>query len=38
MTATLKPVGDRVVVKPKPQEHQTKAGIVLLATASERPQ
>ena len=38
MTAKLKPVGDRVVVKPKPQEHQTKAGIVLPETASERPQ
>lgn len=38
MTAKLKPVGDRVVVKPKPQEQQTKAGIVLPATATERPQ
>src|SRR3954467_3494778 len=38
MTANLKPVGDRVVVKPKAHEQQTKAGIVLPATATERPQ
>jgi chaperonin GroES len=34
----LKPVGDRVVVKPKEPEQTTKAGIVLPATASDRPQ
>ena len=38
MAPRLKPVGDRVVVKPKEQEQTTRAGIVLPATASERPQ
>ena len=38
MAPRLKPVGDRVVVKPKEQQQTTKAGIVLPATASDRPQ
>ena len=38
MTWTLKPMGDRVVVKPKGREETTKSGLVLPDTASERPQ
>jgi chaperonin GroES len=38
-TATqLKPLGDRLVVKPMPREEMTKSGIVLPDTAKERPQ
>ncbi|MGH7359130.1 MAG: co-chaperone GroES [Candidatus Rokuibacteriota bacterium] len=38
-TATqLKPLGDRVVVRPTPREEMTKSGIVLPDTAKERPQ
>jgi chaperonin GroES len=38
-TATrLKPLGDRLVVKPTPREEMTKSGIVLPDTATERPQ
>lgn len=39
VTATqLKPLGDRLVVKPTPREEMTKSGIVLPDTAKERPQ
>src|SRR3954447_19060857 len=38
MTVTLKPLGDRVVVKPKPKDETTSSGIVLPDTASEKPQ
>jgi len=38
MATTLKPLGDRVVVKPKAKEDITKSGIVLPDTASEKPQ
>jgi chaperonin GroES len=38
MPVTLKPLGDRVVVKPKPKEEMTRSGIVLPDTASEKPQ
>ncbi len=34
----LKPLGDKVVVKPEEAEEQTKAGIVLPDTAKEKPQ
>ena len=34
----LRPLGDRVVVKPTPREEMTKSGIVLPDTAKERPQ
>ncbi|MBX6772315.1 MAG: co-chaperone GroES [Chloroflexi bacterium] len=34
----IKPLGDRVVVKPKVREEMTKGGIVLPDTAKERPQ
>ena len=38
-TATgLKPLGDRLVVKPTPREEMTKSGIVLPDTAKEGPQ
>jgi chaperonin GroES len=35
---TLKPLGDRVVVKPVGREETTKSGIVLPDTAKEKPQ
>src|SRR3979409_501159 len=38
MPVTLKPLGDRVVVKPKPKDEMTSSGIVLPDTASEKPQ
>ena len=34
----LKPLGDRVVVKPVDKEEKTKSGIVLPDTAKEKPQ
>ncbi len=34
----IKPLGDRVVVKPIAQEEKTKSGIVLPDTAKEKPQ
>ena len=33
----LTPLGDRVVVKPEPEEQKTKSGIVLPDTAKEKP-
>ena|ERR1043165_4853888 len=38
MTITLKPLGDRVVVKPKPKDEMTSSGIVLPDAASAKPQ
>ena len=38
MAWALKPLGDRVVVKPKGRDETTKSGIVLPDTASEKPQ
>lgn len=38
MTVSLKPLGDRVIVKPKAKEETTRSGIVLPDTASEKPQ
>jgi chaperonin GroES len=38
MPSTLKPLGDRVVVKPKPKDDITSSGIVLPDTATEKPQ
>ena len=39
ITATkLRPLGDRVVIKPTPREEMTKSGIVLPDTAKEKPQ
>jgi chaperonin GroES len=37
MTITLKPLGDRVVIKPKPKDEVTSSGIVLPDTANEKP-
>jgi chaperonin GroES len=34
----LKPLGDRVVVKPSDKEEKTKSGILLPDTAKEKPQ
>jgi chaperonin GroES len=38
MAATLKPLGDRLVVKPIEQEETTSGGILLPETAKEKPQ
>jgi chaperonin GroES len=37
-TTKLRPLGDRVIVKPTPREEMTKSGIVLPDTAKEKPQ
>jgi chaperonin GroES len=38
-TATkLKPLGDRLVIKPTPREEMTRSGILLPDTAKEKPQ
>ena len=37
-SSKLRPLGDRVVVKPTPREETTKSGIVLPDTAKEKPQ
>lgn len=34
----LTPIGDRVVVKPEPEEEKTRSGIVLPDAAKEKPQ
>lgn len=38
MVSTLKPISDRVVVRPKDRDKETKSGIVLPDSATERPQ
>jgi chaperonin GroES len=38
MAATLKPLGDRLVVRPIEQEETTAGGILLPETAKEKPQ
>ena len=38
ITSKLKPLGDRVVIRPTPREEMTKSGIVLPDTAKEKPQ
>jgi len=38
MAVSLRPLGDRVVVKPKPKDDMTSSGIVLPDTASDKPQ
>jgi chaperonin GroES len=38
MSITLKPLGDRVVVKPKAKDEMTSSGLVLPDTAREKPQ
>ena len=34
----MKPIGDRVVIKPAPAEEKTKGGIIIHDTAKEKPQ
>ncbi len=34
----IRPLGDRIVVKPIPKEEKTKGGIILPDTAKEKPQ
>lgn len=36
--ANLKPIGDKILVRPLPAEEVTKSGIVLPDTAKEKPQ
>jgi len=38
MATSLKPLGDRVIVKARQKEEMTRSGIVLPDTASEKPQ
>jgi chaperonin GroES len=38
MAWTLSPLGDRVVVKPKGRDEQTRGGIILPDTSTEKPQ
>ena len=38
MAVNLKPLGDRLIVKPSAKEEVTKSGIVLPDTAKEKPQ
>jgi len=38
MASGLRPLGDRVVIKPLAREEVTKSGIVLPDTATEKPQ
>ncbi|KPK10592.1 MAG: molecular chaperone GroES [Anaerolineae bacterium SG8_19] len=38
MSKQLKPLGDRLVVKPQEQEETTASGLVLPETAKEKPQ
>lgn len=38
MTSTLRPLGDRIVIRPAPRDETTKLGIVLPDTAKEKPQ
>jgi chaperonin GroES len=35
---TMKPINDRVVVKPSPAEEKTSGGIIIPDTAKEKPQ
>ncbi len=38
MSVSLRPLGDRVVVRPTEKEEMTKSGLVLPDTAKEKPQ
>jgi chaperonin GroES len=38
MATNLKPLGDRVIIRPKPKQDKTPTGIVLPDTVTERPQ
>lgn len=37
-TLKVRPLGDRVIIKPLPQDEKTKGGIILPDTAKEKPQ
>lgn len=37
MATKLKPLGDKVIIKPAPAEEKTKSGIVLPDSAKEKP-
>ncbi len=37
-TLKVRPLGDRVIIKPLPQDDMTKGGIILPDTAKEKPQ
>ncbi len=37
-TLKVKPLGDRVILKPMQQEEKTKGGVILPDTAKEKPQ
>lgn len=37
-TMTLKPLGDRVLVKPAPKEEKTSTGLYIASAAQEKPQ
>jgi chaperonin GroES len=36
--ASIKPLGDRVVVRPKPAEEKTDSGLIIPDSAQEKPQ
>lgn len=38
MASNIRPIGDRVVVKPTPKEEVSKGGIIIPDTAKEKPQ
>ena len=38
MASKIRPVGDRIVVRPSQREEVTKSGIVIPDTAKEKPQ
>ena len=38
VSKSMRPLGDRVVIRPTPREEMTKSGIVLPDTAKEKPQ
>jgi chaperonin GroES len=38
MAVNVKPLGDRVLVKPEEEEEQVKGGIIIPDTAKEKPQ
>ena len=38
MSVNVKPLGDRVIIKPAPAEEKTASGIIIPDTAKEKPQ
>ncbi len=37
MSVNIKPLADRVIIKPEPAEEKTKSGIIIPDTAKEKP-